>query len=398
MTVTSDPVLALAEPDALRDPGPAYDRLREQQPVCWHDGLATLLVSRHAEAVAVLRDNSRFGSDFRRAGEDLPPAAISVQTLDPPEHTGVRHLLVDAFRRLDWPGLERDIAREAAARLAGLAGQPSFDLVAGFANPLAWSTTLRVLGVTGPELSWFAPVADAIVDGMDAGVWPELGEPAMAARAELAQLTAGWLDEAAGHDGDGAAAGVVAFAAAQAGPRGVDRTVLENTLRVLVHAGYTSASKLLSLGAVALLERPGALAAFAAADPGPAVDELARWASPVRALARVCVTDTSLGGHPLRTGDVVTVLTGAANRDPARFTDPGQLRLDRSPNPHLGFGRGAHSCLGASLAAVQARAAVGTLARDYPQAHLTAAPSYRRNLTLRGLSTAEVTLRKDHPR
>jgi hypothetical protein len=387
--MASDPVLALAEPGALRDPGPVYADLRERRPVFWHDGLQTFLVSRHADGVTVLRDNERFGSDFRRAGEEMPPAAISVQTLDPPEHTAVRHLLVDAVRQLDWAALRRDIEQQAGDRLADLARRPRFDFVSEFAAPLAWSTILAVLGVTGPPMTWFGPVADAIVDGMDAGVWPELGEPAMAARAELSSLTDGWLD---GQAGIGHGAGMVAFAAAHAERRGVDRLVLDNTLRVLVHAGYTSASKILSLGAVVLLSQPGALGQFAAGEPGLAVEELVRYCSPVRALARVCVANTTLGGSELRAGDVVTVLTGAANRDPARFPDPDVLRLDRTPNPHLGFGRGAHSCLGASLAAMQARIVFGTLARHYPRAHLAAAPVFRRNLTLRGLAAAHVTL------
>jgi cytochrome P450 len=386
MTMASDPILALAEPDTLRDPGASYAWLRERRPVFWHESLKTLLVSRYADGATVLRDSARFASDFRRAGEDLPPAAISVQTLDPPEHTAIRHLLVDALRRLDYSALELSIAEAARSRLAALAGRPSFDFVTEFAEPLALSTVLSVLGVPEPDLAWFRPVADAIVDGMDAGVWPELGEPAMSARAAMSALTNGWLTGPAGN-------GVVAFAAARAASRGVDAAVLDNTFRVLVHAGYTSASKILSLGAVTLLSRPGALNRMAADDPGPAVEELVRYESPVRAVTRVCIADTEIGGHRVRAGDAVTVLLGAANRDPARFDDPDVLRLDRAPNPHLGFGRGAHSCLGASLAGLQARAVFSTLARYYPRALLTAAPVFRRNLTLRGLQAAHVALR-----
>lgn len=386
MTMTSDPILALAEPGTLRDPGPAYAWLREHRPLFWHDGLETLLVSRYQDGTAVLRDSTRFASDFRRAGEDLPPAAISVQTLDPPEHTAIRHLLVDALRQLDYPALERAISRAVRGRLARLAGLPSFNFVTEFAEPIALSTVLGVLGVPEPDLAWFKPVADAIVDGMDAGVWPELGEPAMAARAQLSALTDGWLAEAAG-------GGVVAFAAAQAASRGVDRIVLDNTLRVLVHAGYTSASKILSLGAATLLSQPGALSEMAAGDAGPAVEELVRYTSPVRAVTRVCVADTAISGRPVRAGDVVTVLVGSANRDPDRFADPDALRLGRVPNGHLGFGRGAHSCLGAALAGLQARVVFSTLAADYRDAALAAEPVFRRNLTLRGLEAVQVTLR-----
>jgi cytochrome P450 len=386
MTMSSDPVLALAEPGLLADPGPAYAWLLEHRPVFWHDGLKTLLVSRYVDGVMVLRDSAQFGSDYRRAGEDVPPASLSVQTLDAPEHTAIRHLLADAFRRLDYPALQDVITRSARDRLAVLADRPSFDFVTELAEPLAWSTILGILGVPEPDLSWFGPVADAIVDGMDAAVWPELAQPARAARAQLSALAGRWLTEAA----DG---GVVAFAAAQAGRYGVDLTVLENTLRVLVHAGYTSASKLLSLGAATLLSQPGALLRLAGWPPGPAIEELVRYVSPVRAVARVCVVDTVIGGHPVAAGEVVTVLLGAANRDPARFADPGALRFDRAPNPHLGFGRGAHSCLGTALAALQARVLFAVLARHYPDARITAAPIFRRNLTLRGLRSMGVTLR-----
>jgi cytochrome P450 len=144
--------------------------------------------------------------------------------------------------------------------------------------------------------------------------------------------------------------------------------------------------------AVTLLSQPGALNRMAADDPGLAVEELVRYESPVRAVTRVCVVDTAIGGRPVRAGDAVTVLLGAANRDPARFADPDVLRLDRAPNPHLGFGRGAHSCLGASLTGLQARVVFSTLARHYPDAHLTAAPVFRRNLTLRGLEAVHVAL------
>ena len=119
MTKVTDPVLALTEPAALRDPGAVYSWLLEHRPVFWHEELQTLLVSRHQDGSEVLRDRTRFASDFRRAGEDLPPAAVSVQTLDPPEHTAIRHLLVDALRGLNYPLLERAITGAVRDRLAG---------------------------------------------------------------------------------------------------------------------------------------------------------------------------------------------------------------------------------------------------------------------------------------
>jgi cytochrome P450 len=107
-------------------------------------------------------------------------------------------------------------------------------------------------------------------------------------------------------------------------------------------------------------------------------------------MARVCVVDTPFGETVVRAGEVVTLLLGAANRDPARFPDPDTLWLERHPNPHLGFGRGAHSCLGSTFAALQARVALTALAGSGMR--LIEAPTYRRTLTLRSVDRLNVAL------
>ncbi|MGA8112581.1 MAG: cytochrome P450 [Actinocatenispora sp.] len=381
--MADDPILALAEPGTLTDPYPALARLRETQPIFWYPRFESWILTRYVDAVEVLRDSTRFGSDWRRAGEDVPPQALSVQTLDPPEHTAVRRPLMEALRTVDGPALEASIAGHTATLLDRLAGRSRFDFVTDLAEPLALHTTMTLLGVPAPDLGWFVPVADAIADGMDAGLWPEKGERAMPARAELAAYTAGWLDDPAPH-------GLVGQLARHTGDD-VERTVLANTLRVLLHAGYTSASKVLGLAAAALLGT-GGFGRFPVRAPGPAVEELTRYCSPVQALARVCVENTTLGGVPMRAGQAVTLLLGAANRDPDRFPRPDELRFDRAPNPHLGFGRGAHSCLGSPVANRQTRIVFDVLAR-YPELRAAGAPEYRHNLTLRGLRHLPVAWR-----
>jgi cytochrome P450 len=383
----ADPILALARPDILRDPYPAYAWLREHQPVFWYEPLGSWMLTRYADCVAVLRDSVRFAADWRRIGESTPPQAVSVQTLDPPEHTEVRRLLMEALRSQDTAAIERMVAERTQELLARAARRSSFDFVTEFAQPLALSTITGFLGVPKPDEEWFLPVADAIADGMDAGLWPERAEPAMKARAELAELTDGWL---AGPRRPG----IVGFIAERIAGSGIDRTVVANTVRVLLHAGYTSSSKLLALAVAALMDAPGGLGTlWRAADPALAVEELVRHTSPVQAMARACVADVAFGDTTVRAGEAVTLLLGAADRDPARFPDPDTLRLDRHPNPHLGFGRGAHSCLGSSFAALQARTALSLLAENHPAARPAGPPAYRRNLTLRSLDRFDVILR-----
>ncbi|WP_157429744.1 cytochrome P450 [Actinomadura oligospora] len=380
-----DPVRALAEPAALPNPHPVFDELRSRDPVAWHDGLGTWLLTRHADCVAVLRDGARFGADPRRAGVAMPPQAVSVQTLDPPGHTAARRPLVDALRELDRAETAPMVAERARALLDGLSGRSSFDVVTDFCEPLTVSTICRYLRVPEPDPAWLAPVAETVAAGMDGGVFPERLEPAMAARADLSALTDGWL-------ADPPPDGIVRAVADAVKAGELDRVVAANTLRVLLHAGYTSASKLLSLAVITLLERPGALEAFAA-DPSPrAVDELARFCSPVQALGRVCVAPAELGGRKIEPGQDVTLFLGAANRDPARFDAPHDLRPDRHPNPHLGFGRGSHSCLGAPFAAVQTRTVLAVLAERSASLRALGAPDYRVALTLRSPARMRVAL------
>ncbi|MFB7511945.1 MULTISPECIES: cytochrome P450 [unclassified Streptomyces] len=380
-----DPLLDLAGPSNLRNPYPAYARMREETPVFWHETLGSWVLTRHADCLAVLTDSDRFASDWRRAGEDIPAPLLSVQTLDPPEHTAIRHLLLDGFRAQDRRALHDDLDHQIKDLLAELARRDSFDLVGELAEPVALRFVTAFLGVPAPELDWFVPMSRTVVDGMDAGLWPEKHEPAVAARARLAEYAGGWL-------ADPPKDGLIAHVAAHAADSGVEETVLRNSLRAVLHAGYESASRLLGNAAAALLTTPGAPAAFGAT-PAAAVDELIRYDAPVQADARVCVTDTALGGVTLRAGEPVTLLLGAANHDPLRFDHPTDLRLDRAPNPHLGFGRGAHACLGASMAIRLAGSVLGTLAREYPDARGVAEPEHRRNLTLRGLDRFQVALR-----
>ncbi|MCX4529392.1 MULTISPECIES: cytochrome P450 [unclassified Streptomyces] len=343
-------------------------------------------MTRHSDCLSVLTDSARFASDWRRAGEDIPAPLLSVQTLDPPEHTAIRHLLLDGFRAQDRQALHAAMDRWAGELLAELAGRPSFDFVGELAEPLALRFITAFLGVDAPDPAWFVPMSRTVVDGMDAGLWPEKHEPAVAARARLAEYAGGWL-------ADPPKDGLIGYVAAHAESAGVDRSVLRNSLRVVLHAGYESASRLLGNAAAALLTYPGALAAFRTAPLAAAVDELIRYDAPVQADARVCVTETELAGVTIRVGDPVTLFLGAAHHDPLRFAHPTELRLDRAPNPHLGFGRGAHACLGASLAIRLAGSVFTALARDYPDARAVAEPAHRSNLTLRGLDRFEVTLR-----
>jgi cytochrome P450 len=126
---------------------------------------------------------------------------------------------------------------------------------------------------------------------------------------------------------------------------------------VLTVAGNETTRFLLTGGIEALLERPDQLALMHR-DPSlipSAIEEMARWVSPVLQMRRTATEDCDLFGTPITAGTKVVLYFASANRDERAFEDADQFRIDRKSNRHLGFGVGAHFCMGAHLARLEAK-------------------------------------------
>ena len=108
------------------------------------------------------------------------------------------------------------------------------------------------------------------------------------------------------------------------------------------------------------------------------VEELLRWVSPIKNMARTVTRDVELHGRTLRAGDQVLFMYPAANRDPAVFTDPNRFDVRRDPNPHLAFGFGPHFCMGASLARLELNVMFSELLRRLPDLYRTGEAHPRR--------------------
>lgn len=139
---------------------------------------------------------------------------------------------------------------------------------------------------------------------------------------------------------------------------------LVSITETLFAAGHGTTRSLIGLGVLALLRNPNELAKLRAG-PGlitSAVEEALRYDSPTQAPSpQLAVEDVEIGGKKIRKGQAVSVLLGAANRDPARFPDPDRFDIERKNNDHVAFSLGPHYCLGASLARAEAQIAIAAL-------------------------------------
>ena len=393
--------------EGRRDPYPGYARLRAQAPV-YRSGLGFTVCTRYEECDLVLRD-PRFGKDERDRREALrerfgsvemfPPEFLdmsrerrSMLFLNPPDHTRLRSLVSRAFT----PRTVEQLRPEIVALVDGLLdGFPEGEPVDVMNQP-------RLPAAGGGD----RPPARRPERGLEAFQGGDgSGDGA---------LGAGHLPRraGAGDRGPGRARGLFPRARRRTsrpaprrprqqphrrGGRLGPLTELEliGTAILIFGAGFETTTNLIGNGLLALLTHPEEMARLRG-DPGlcrSAVDELLRFDSPVQFDGRLALEDTVVAGVRLRRHEEIITILGAANRDPARFSDPDTLDLGRDEGPPLSFAAGIHFCLGAALARAEGQVVFGRLLERFGSIELAAdTPVFRNRITLRGLSSLPVVL------
>jgi cytochrome P450 len=385
------------------DPFPVMAQLREEcpvHPVTLADGHAAWLVVGYDEARTALAD-PRLSKDMQAAlardgeivAEGLPGPALARHMLnvDGTDHTRLRRLVSEAFSPRRVEAMQPRIAAIVDDLLDGIAGgdpdQP-VDLVASFAFPMPYTVICDLLGIDGDLRTAFGTELRALVDA------DEHARAVAAAAAVIAML-----DELVAAKRRAPADDLVsALIAARDGDERLSEQELRSTIFQLVIAGHDTTTNLIGNAVVALHRHPDQLAAVLA-DPErivPAVEEVMRFDPPAHhATFRYALEDLEVGGVTIPAGSQVLVGLAAANRDPARFAAPDDLDVDRPDQRHIAFGHGIHHCLGARLARLEAREALGSLLRRFPRLRI-AVPvdelrwSHGDGVVLRGLAELPV--------
>jgi cytochrome P450 len=384
-------------PEFIRDPYPHYHRLRAVDPV-HRSALGFFVASRHEDVSSILRDK-RFGKDFvgrmtRLHGKQLldEPVYRSMRhwmlQQDPPDHTRLRGLVVKAFtaRRVeDMRPRIQEIVDQAIDRVVP---QRHMDLIADFAYRLPVTVICEMLGIPREEHEMFHVGARAS---------GRLLDPVPLTRAELDEANADNLASAEyfralfelrrRQPGDDLTTQLVR--AEEEGSRLSNEELTANVI-LLFGAGHETTVNLIGNGLLALHRHPGELRRLQD-DPSltaNAVEEFLRYDSSVQLTGRVALEDVTVGSTAVAKGEGVLCLLGAANRDPAAYTDPDRLDVTRPNIRPLSFGGGIHFCLGAQLARIEAEIAIATLLRRLPALTLDDPehPDWRPTFVLRGLN------------
>ena len=383
--------------DLLRstgDPYPLYDLLRGAGPVLWLEPLGYWVVVSHSEVLTVLRhpmlssDRSRWDAYELPPGEERPGGGMAV--MDPPDHTRLRGLVQQAFTPRMLERLRPRI-EELVDRLLAAAGERAeFDLMADFAAPLPAIVLAELLGVPPADQELFRRWATAHIESIDP-VSHSVSDEGMAARATLR----GYLEEVVARRRREPREDLISglLAAHERGDR-LDAPELMEMLLLLLVAGVETTANLIGNGMNALFDHPAELGRLRA-EPGlieSAIEEMVRYDSPIQLAGRVPIEDVELAGQTLRKGQMVGVILGAANRDPAAFPEPNRLDLARTPNPHVAFGRGIHFCIGAPLARIEGQVAIPALLARFPTLRRAGDTRRRENLHVRGFASIPVAV------
>ena len=394
------PRVDLLDPAVLSDPYPLFHRLRTEDPVHWEADLEFWALTRYADAVYALREDSLLSSAIhdspRPGGVGLSSARWFV-FLDPPRHTRLRALVHSAFTPQVVEGLRARIQAIVDELLDRAAEAGRLDLIADLGFPLPAIVIAELLGVPAEDRAQFrAWSADLAAAGGLVRMAADGAERLSRARAGGAALNAYFRDIIRERRRAPRDDLVSRLTGVQSAEGTLSEEELVDTCALLLFAGHETTTNLIGNGMLALLRHPDELSRLRA-DPsliGPAVEELLRYDSPVQMRVRVARETVEIGGRRIAKGQRVLILVGAANRDPARFPDPDRLDIARPDNRHLAFGHGIHFCTGAPLARLEGAIAIRRLLRRFPRLELTTDQlAWRETLTLRALNALPVSAR-----
>jgi cytochrome P450 family 142 subfamily A polypeptide 1 len=352
--------------------------LRRNDPVHWSEKDGLWVVTRFADVVAVSKDQETFTS--ARGVRPLNPVKLPLIDESGRRHTEVRRLINRGFTPRMVKKLEekfRKITREA---IDAVSARGECDFVESIAAPLPLLLIAEMIGIRSDDRAAFHRWSDAMIAAEGNLADPEVALAATQAFGEYAAYVTKIIEARRRNPKEDLVSALTG--AKDAGILGANeiRDTLESgdapelandelimLLVLLLVAGNETTRNAISGGVELLIRNPGEREKLLARPEllPSAVEEIVRMVSPVLSFARTATRDVELGDADVAAGDKVLMIYPSANRDELEFDEPDAFRVERNPH-HVGFGIGPHFCLGANLARMELRVALGEVLKRMP--------------------------------
>jgi cytochrome P450 len=394
-------------PQYREDPYSLLAEVRGRCPIFHDEMMGSYVLTRYNDIRPLVSDrtlwrdplNGEQDAMVKRFGEEALAEALagvrsensSILTLDDPDHARIRQPLAQAlYARVAKfkPEVER-IVSETMDRID--TAQP-FDLMSTFCVPIPIDVIASILGVDGSRLVQFRAWSEGIIQTFNMFRSPEQTRVMEESSEALNDYFTRLIEEKHANPGDDLISDMVRL---QAGGLAVNDIELRINLSALLIGGNLTTTDLIGNAVRLLLLNPAELAKLKA-DPGiinSVVEEALRYEPPVDITGRVASHDMEVAGCPVKPKQSLTFFLRAANRDPEVFDDPDRFDVSRQHKPHVSFGGGAHICIGAPLARLEAQVALVRLFERFPTLRLANpddAPVWRTLPFFRGLEKLEL--------
>jgi cytochrome P450 len=385
-------------PEFYANPYPTYRALREHEPVKRMPN-GSYFLTRYDDLVGAYKNTKLFSSDKRREfapkyGDSLlyEHHTTSLVFNDPPAHTRVRRLIMGALSPRAIAAMEPDLIALVDRLLDRLAAKDDVDLQVDLISDFAAAIPIEVIGnlldVPHDEREPLRDWSLSILGALEPVIGPEVFARGNKAVKDFLAYLEILVERRRAKPGNPQHDVLTRLIQGEDnGERLTAKELLHNCI-FLLNAGHETTTNLIGNGLVALSENPAQKTRLIEHPDliKTAVEEILRFESSNQLGNRMTTEPVELGGIALAAGTPVTLCIGAANRDPAQFSDPENLDIGRTPNRHLAFGTGAHQCAGMALARLEGAIAISRFLARFPGYALNGAPVRGGRVRFRGFA------------
>ena len=389
------------DPGFTENPYPHWATLREHDPV--HETpLAFWLITRYEDVHRFVRDHSlsvedrharsSFADDLRkqvlgdRFDELMQRGTRAMLNLDPPDHTRLRRLVTKAFTPRVIEQLRPRIQELVDEALDAAESRGELELIGDVAFPLPFAVISEMLGMPDANRDEMREWSGTVVRSLEPLADPELIRAIADAGENIRAFTREAIEWKRRDPADDLLSALIA--AEEGGDVLTDEELIDQVVLLYI-AGHETTVNLIGNGMLALMRNRSELERLRQ-DPAleqNAIEEFLRYDPPVQMTRRITLQDVEVGGKTIPAGTFVACVIAAANRDPRHWGETADtLDIGRTgAEKHLAFGGGVHHCLGAALARLEGRVAIGTVVRRFPQLEMSGEPVWNGRMNLRGL-------------